>query len=87
MADGFTLQIDDEMARKIERAAKAAGLPAEEWAKLMLAQHLFSSDDYSWSDGGPREQLDATAWEDGAPWEEVRAEGVAAFNAKLRGRE
>ncbi len=87
MADGFTLQIDDDLAREIERAAEAAGMSREDYARFLLTQQTFNPDDYTWLNGDPREPIPTTAWEDGRPWEEVRGEMLDLLDEKLRGRE
>lgn len=88
MADGFTLQIDDEMARKIERAAAAAGMSREDYARFLLDQHTFNYDDYRWLNGDPRAERGPIAVnEPTRPWEEVRDDALKLLEEKLRGRE
>lgn len=87
MADGFTLQIDDDMARKIEHAAEAAGMSREDYARFLLDQQLFNFDDYSWPEGDPRTaEIPTTAWEEARPWEEVEPELRARLTEKLSKR-
>lgn len=55
MADGgLTLKLDDDLARKIERAAAAAGLTEEDFATHLIEQNLFDYDDYDWGGDDPR---------------------------------
>ncbi len=71
MADGFTLEIDADLARRIERKAEGSGLSREDAARMLLEQQVFDPADYTWLNGDPREAeppYDPTtptvAWED-----------------------
>jgi len=86
MADGFTLEIDENLARQIERAAKAAGMSREDYARFLLDQQTFNPDDYVWLNGDPRDPIPETAAEDGRPWEEVEPELRAYLESKLSAR-
>lgn len=54
MADGFTLDIDADLADLIERRAKEVGAPPELVARQALSQALFRYEDYEWINGDPR---------------------------------
>ena len=41
MADGFTLEIDADMAERIERRAGKSGVSREDAARMLLEQQLF----------------------------------------------
>jgi hypothetical protein len=88
MADGFTVQIDDELARKVERAATAVGMTREEYVRFMLEQQTFDVNDYTWLNGDPRAPRSSDAFnEPTRPWEDIRAEAIALLEEKLRGRD
>ena len=88
MADGFTIEIDEDLARRIERAAEKVGMSREDFARLLLDQQTFNVDDYAWLNGDPREATTAeAAAKDARGWEEVRPELLALLDEKLRGRE
>ena len=75
MAGGFTLQIDDQMARRLEEGAKAAGLSREDYATFLLLQHTARLDDYEWVGEAPRIAAALEVSEEGArDWDEFEAE-------------
>ncbi|HYF22012.1 MAG TPA: hypothetical protein VD929_01305 [Caulobacteraceae bacterium] len=45
MADGFTIQIEGDLAERLKAAAEAAGRPVEALARDMLEQHLLEEGD------------------------------------------
>ena len=48
MADGeLTLKLDDETARRLKEAAKAAGRPLSEYVSDLIADHLAADDDWA----------------------------------------
>lgn len=75
MADGFTLEIDAELAESLERRAAECGLSREAFARLALEQQAFRYEDYRWTNGDPRQPDAAGVAEDGpdVPWERVRS--------------
>ena len=78
MADGFTLEIDADMAERIARKAEKSGMTREEAARFLLEQQLFDYDDYTWLNGDPRdppEPVDPN--EPTIPWEELKADLIA----------
>ena len=84
MADGFTLQIDDELARKIERAAAGAGMSREDFARLLLDQRVFDYDDYRWRGDDPRATPAVSVHESPRPWSDVKGELAARLEDRLR---
>lgn len=74
MADGFTLEINAELAERIDRKAAKTGMTREDAARWLLEQQLFDYDDYTWLNGDPREPqplLDPN--EQTVAWEDVKA--------------
>lgn len=54
MPDGaLTLTLSDYTARKLAAAAKAAGLPPERLAAMLLESELFDRADFTWANGDP----------------------------------
>jgi hypothetical protein len=85
MADGFTLQIDEELAQDLEFRAKLVGLTREELAVQLLQGNVIDYGDYEWIGDDPRTTGVAEADEEGArPWPEVRAELVERLERRLR---
>jgi hypothetical protein len=85
MADGFTLKIDDDLARDLERRAEAAGLSREQLALQLLQQDVINYDDYEWIGDDPRATPVMESDADGSrPWPEVRAELVERFERRIR---
>lgn len=86
MADGFALQIDDDLARKLEHGAKAAGMTREDYARFLLDQQTFNYDDYTWINGNPREPTVPSLNEVGVSWSDLKVELIERLEAKLRDR-
>jgi predicted transcriptional regulator len=78
MADGeLTLKLDDETARRLQEAADAAGRPAADYARDLIADHL--STDENWAeDVRILEEYDRT----GVSYSVE--EGLAAFDAAVK---
>lgn len=56
MADGgMTIQLSDYSAAKLVERAKAMGVAPEILAAMLLDDQLFSSDDFKWINGDPRD--------------------------------
>ena len=74
MADGFTLEIDADLAELLERRAAENGMTREAFARIALEQQAFSYEDFTWVNGDPREPAEAGVREEGpdVPWEKVR---------------
>ncbi len=52
MADGaVSIELDDSLAARLKRAAKAAGMSEDAYARQVLEQRLFNYRDYSWPAG------------------------------------
>ena len=80
MADGdFNLKLDDYTSAKLAEKAKAIGMSPEELASLVLDQHFFDYDDFTWINGDPHDHdpEEGAAEETGRPWSEVRPEFLA----------
>lgn len=75
MADGFTLEIDAELAESLEKRAAECGLSREAFARIVLEQQLFSYEDRVRRNGDPRQREVTGFAEDGpdVPWERVRS--------------
>jgi hypothetical protein len=58
MADGFHLDLDDDLAERLSRAARSAGMSKGEFARHVLEQHLFDYDAYDWGGSDPRTSVD-----------------------------
>ena len=54
MADGFTIEIDEDLARTIEQRAKEAGMSREDYVRFALVQQSFRYEDYTWTGDDPR---------------------------------
>jgi hypothetical protein len=85
MADGFHVDIDDDLAERLSRAAAAAGMTKGEFACLVLEQHLFDYDAYDWDDDDPRLVLAGVAepTEGARPLDEVMGEFKAELEKRL----
>ena len=79
MADGaLNLTLSDYTVAKLTKKAEALGVTPEVLAAMLLDQHLFDYDDFTWTDGDPRDDhvSNYDLNEPGRPWSEVRAELV-----------
>lgn len=84
MADGFQLDIDADLAERLTRAAEAAGLPKDEFARQVLEQHLFDYEAYDWGNDDPRRKPDVfDPNESTRPLDEVMVEFRAELERRL----
>jgi len=84
MADGFTIQVDDDLAESVKAAAAAKGVPVQTFVRDALAHHLFTEIEWS-EDPDPAidQQIvehalrtgETIPWENLKPW--VRSWGTA----------
>ena len=74
MADGFTLDIDADLADLIERRAKEVGASPELIARQAITQALFRYEDYEWTGDDPRNVHGPYDEDEAAtiPWEELK---------------
>jgi hypothetical protein len=49
MADGFQLDLDDQLSERLTRAAQTAGMSRADFTRHVLEQHLFNTGDFTWS--------------------------------------
>lgn len=85
MADGFTLEIDAELAESLEKRAAECGLSREAFARIVLEQQVFSYDDFTWVNGDPRarSEPESSIGEEGTPWEELEPRLWERLRARL----
>jgi hypothetical protein len=73
--DGFTVQIDDDLAEDVRAAAAAKGIPVEMFVRDALTSHVFAEVEWSMD---PDPAIDERIAEetlrrgDGIPWEVFR---------------
>ncbi len=90
MADGaLNLTLSDYTVAKLTKKAEALGVTPETLAAMLLDQQLFDYDDFTWTDGDPRDDhvSNYDLNEPGRLWSEVRPELIARLERKLAERE
>jgi hypothetical protein len=81
MADGaLNLTLDDYASAKLAERAKALDMSPEQLAAILLGQQLFDYEDFTWSNGDPREP--APPAEPNEPTHELE-DVLAEFSAEL----
>jgi hypothetical protein len=88
MADGFTVTIEEDLARDLERRARKAGVSRDAFVLQVLQREAVDYDDFEWIGDDPRTTpLDSGDEEGGGrPLEEVMAEFRAELDARLARR-
>ena len=49
MADGFQIDLDQELSERLSRAAGIADMSRADFTRHILEQHLFDAADFQWS--------------------------------------
>jgi hypothetical protein len=87
MADGaLNLTLSDYTVAKLTKKAEALGVTPEALAAMLLDQHLFDYDDFTWTNGDPRDPMEPVSEEGARDWSEVRPEMEAYLEAQLKAR-
>ena len=87
MADGaLNLTLSDYTVAKLTKKAEALGVTPEVLAAMLLDQHLFDYDDFTWINGDPRDPMESVSEEGARDWSEVRPEMEAYLEAQLKAR-
>ncbi|MFN3538228.1 MAG: hypothetical protein ACK4Y4_12340 [Brevundimonas sp.] len=78
--------MSDYTVAKLTKKAEALGVTPEALAAMLLDQHLFDYDDFTWANGDPRDPMEAVSEEGARDWSEVRPEMEAYLEAQLKAR-
>lgn len=82
MADGaLNLTLSDYTVAKLTKKAAALGVTPEVLAAMLLDQQLFDYDDFTWTNGDPREALEPVDEAGARDWDEIRPELEAYVEA------